>query len=82
MWQTNVFPSAQRRKMRLFEGYKRRAVVVVVADEEQTKRRALQEAQDGKDVPDSAILEMKGTHKNKIIFFYIITKYLHTHFYC
>lgn len=61
MWQTNVFPSAQRRKMRLFEGFKRRAVVVVVGDEEQAKRRALQEAQDGKDVPDSAILEMKGT---------------------
>lgn len=48
--------------MRLFEGFKRRAVVVVVGDEEQAKRRALQEAQDGKDVPDSAILEMKGTH--------------------
>ncbi|KAF2882590.1 hypothetical protein ILUMI_23607 [Ignelater luminosus] len=58
--QTNVFPSAQRRKMRLFEGFKRRAVVVVVGDEEQAKRRALQEAQDGKDVPDSAILEMKA----------------------
>lgn len=58
--QTNVFPSAQRRKMRLFEGFKRRAVVVVVGDDEQAKRRAQQEAQDGKDVPDSAILEMKA----------------------
>lgn len=58
--QTNVFPSAQRRKMRLFEGFKRRAVVVVVGDDEQAKRQALQEAQDGKDVPDSAILEMKA----------------------
>lgn len=60
MWQTNVFPSAQRRKMRSFEGFKRRAVVVVVGDEEQTKRLALHEAQDGKDVPESAVLEMKG----------------------
>lgn len=60
MWQTNVFPSAQRRKMRPFEGFKRRAVIVVIGDEEQARRQSLQEAQDGKDVPDSTILEMKG----------------------
>ncbi|XP_018576808.1 heterogeneous nuclear ribonucleoprotein U-like protein 2 [Anoplophora glabripennis] len=58
--QTNVFPSAQRRKMRPFEGFKRRAVIVVVGDEEQARRQSLQEAQDGKDVPDSTILEMKA----------------------
>ncbi|KAF5296053.1 hypothetical protein FQA39_LY12675 [Lamprigera yunnana] len=58
--QTNVFPSAQRRKMRLFEGFKRQAVVVVVGDDEQVKRQTQQEAQDGKDVPDSAMLEMKA----------------------
>ncbi|KAL3275971.1 hypothetical protein HHI36_020702 [Cryptolaemus montrouzieri] len=58
--QTNVFPSAQRRKLRAFEGFKRRAVVVVVGDEEQAKRQSLKEAQDGKDVPDYAILEMKA----------------------
>ncbi|KAJ8922232.1 hypothetical protein NQ315_004169, partial [Exocentrus adspersus] len=58
--QTNVFPSAQRRKMRPFEGFKRRAVIVVVGDEEQARRQALQEAVDGKEVPDSTILEMKA----------------------
>ncbi|KAK9881562.1 hypothetical protein WA026_016437 [Henosepilachna vigintioctopunctata] len=58
--QTNVFPSAQRRKLRDFEGFKRRAVVVIVGDEEQAKRQSLKEAQDGKDVPDYAILEMKA----------------------
>ncbi|CAH0547849.1 unnamed protein product [Brassicogethes aeneus] len=58
--QTNVFPSAQRRKLRPFEGFKRQAVVIVVSDEEQAKRQSLQEAQDGKDVPDSTILEMKA----------------------
>lgn len=46
--------------MRPFEGFKRRAVVVVVGDEEQAKRRALQEAEDGNDVTDNAVLEMKG----------------------
>lgn len=46
--------------MRPFEGFKRRAVIVVVGDEEQAKRRELQEAEDGKDVPDTAVLEMKG----------------------
>ncbi|XP_019864815.1 heterogeneous nuclear ribonucleoprotein U-like protein 2 isoform X2 [Aethina tumida] len=58
--QTNVFPSAQRRKLRPFEGFKRKAVVLVVTDEEQAKRQTLQEAQDGKEVPDNTILEMKA----------------------
>lgn len=57
-----MFPSAQRRKMRPFEGFKRKAVIVVVGDEEQTKRQALQESTDGKGVPDSVILEMKGIY--------------------
>lgn len=46
--------------MRPFEGFKRRAVVVVVGDEEYARRQALQEAEDGKDVPDTSLLEMKG----------------------
>lgn len=60
MLQTNVLPSAQRRKMRSFEGFKRKAVVVVVGDEEQTKRQSLQEAEYGRDISESAVLEMKG----------------------
>lgn len=55
-----MFPSAQRRKMRPFEGFKRKAVVIVVGDEEQARRQALQETVDSKGVPDSTILEMKG----------------------
>ncbi|XP_063931032.1 heterogeneous nuclear ribonucleoprotein U-like protein 1 isoform X2 [Zophobas morio] len=58
--QPNVYPSAQRRKLRPFEGFKRRAVVVVVGDEEQAKRQSLQEAEGGKDVPDSTVLDMKA----------------------
>lgn len=48
--------------MRSFEGFKRRAVIVVCGDEEQARRRALQESQDGKDVPNIAVYEMKGTY--------------------
>lgn len=62
MWQTNLFPSVQRRKMRPFEGFKRRAVVVVAGEEEQAKREALKEEQGSKDIPNSAVLEMKGIY--------------------
>lgn len=49
--------------MRSFEGFKRRAVVLIVGDEEQAKRQKLQEDNEGgKDVPDSSLLEMKGTN--------------------
>lgn len=58
--QTNVYPSAVRRKMRSFDGFKRRAVVIVPADDEFQRRVAKREAEEGKDVPDSAVLEMKG----------------------
>lgn len=56
--QTNVYPSIQRRKMRSFEGFKRRAVVLVVSDEEQSKRLEKQE-EDQKDCSDK-LLDMKG----------------------
>ena len=46
--------------MRGFEGFVRRAVVIVPTDEELKSRIAKREAEEGKDVPDSAILEMKG----------------------
>ncbi|XP_044766530.1 heterogeneous nuclear ribonucleoprotein U-like protein 2 isoform X2 [Coccinella septempunctata] len=58
--QTNVFPSAQHRKLRAFEGFKRRAVVVVVGDEEFAKRQSLKEAAVGKDVHEYTIMEMKA----------------------
>lgn len=53
--------------MRPFEGFKRRAVIVVVGDEEQARRQALQEAVDGKDVPNGTILEMKGIFARAVI---------------
>ncbi|CAG9835314.1 unnamed protein product [Diabrotica balteata] len=58
--QSNVFASAQSRKMRPFEGFKRKAVIIIVGDEEQTKRQALQEEQEGKEILDSTILGMKA----------------------
>lgn len=61
--QTNVYPSAVRRKMRSFDGFKRRAVVIVPADDEFQRRVAKREAEEGKDVPDSAVLEMKANFK-------------------
>lgn len=58
--QTNVYPSAQKRKMRNFGSFVRRAIVIVPTDEEFKRRVAKREAEEGKDVPDSAVLEMKG----------------------
>lgn len=61
--QTNVYPSAQKRKMRNFEGFVRRAIVIVPTDEEFRRRVAKREAEEGKDVPDSAVLEMKANFR-------------------
>jgi heterogeneous nuclear ribonucleoprotein U-like protein 1 len=58
--QTNVYPSAQRRKMRPFEGFQRKAVVIVPTDEEFKRRCEQREREEGKEIPDSAVLEMKG----------------------
>lgn len=72
--------------MRPFEGFKRKAVIVVVGDEEQTKRQALQESTDGKGVPDSVILEMKGIY---YLIYFNISNIIHqiytrntVYFYC
>lgn len=61
--QTNVYQSAQRRKMRNFVGFKRRALVLVPTDEEFKKRIEKRTSEEGKDVPDSAVLEMKAAFK-------------------
>lgn len=58
--QTNVYPSAQRRKLREFGGYKRTAVVVVPDETTYETRQKQREQADGKDIPDGAILEMKA----------------------
>lgn len=55
-----MYPSAQRRKLREFEGYKRIAVCVVVAEDVQRERALTREAADGKEIPDPAVTDMKG----------------------
>ncbi|CAH4037482.1 heterogeneous nuclear ribonucleoprotein U-like protein 1 isoform X1 [Pieris brassicae] len=58
--QTNVYPSAQRRKLREFEGYRRVAVVIVPEASVLAERQASRETTDGKEVPDPAVIDMKA----------------------
>lgn len=46
--------------MRPFEGFQRKAVVIVPTDEEFKRRCDQREKEEGKEIPDSAVLEMKG----------------------
>uniref|UniRef100_A0A3B4AQA2 B30.2/SPRY domain-containing protein n=1 Tax=Periophthalmus magnuspinnatus TaxID=409849 RepID=A0A3B4AQA2_9GOBI len=57
--QTNVYGSARRRKMRPFEGFQRKAIVICPTDEDLKERTLKQTNEQGKDVPDHAVLEMK-----------------------
>lgn len=61
--QTNVYPTAQRRKMRNFDGFKRKAVVVVPSETEYKRRCDKRDREEGKEIPDSAVLEMKANFK-------------------
>ena len=71
-----MYASARRRKMQPFEGFQRKAVVVVPTDEEFKRRCEKRESDEGKDVPEKAVLEMKGRpllgrlEPVKIVFFY------------
>ncbi|XP_045540630.1 heterogeneous nuclear ribonucleoprotein U-like protein 1 [Papilio machaon] len=58
--QTNVYPSAQRRKLREFDGYRRVAVVIVTDEDTYKERHKRREEADGKEVPDGAIVDMKA----------------------
>ncbi|XP_051974062.1 heterogeneous nuclear ribonucleoprotein U-like protein 1 [Xyrauchen texanus] len=58
--QTNVYGSAQRRKMRPFEGFQRKAIVICPTDEDLKERTLKRTDEEGKDVPDHAVLEMKA----------------------
>ena len=46
--------------MRPFEGMIRKAIVIVPSDEDYKARIEAQEKEETKDVPDNAVMEMKG----------------------
>eukprot|EP00731_Ephydatia_muelleri_P022197 Em0014g788a len=58
--QTNVYASAQKRKMSHFEGFKRKAVVVIPPHHELRRRAALRAKEMGKAVPEEAVNAMKA----------------------
>ncbi|XP_077141807.1 heterogeneous nuclear ribonucleoprotein U-like protein 1 isoform X1 [Ranitomeya variabilis] len=58
--QTNVYPTAQRRKMRPFEGFHRKGIVICPTDDDLQDRIVKRTDEEGKDVPDHAVLEMKA----------------------
>ena len=64
--QTNVFANAQKRKVRPFEGMTRKAIVIVPSEEDYKARIEAQEKAQCKDVPDNAVMEMKGIENQRI----------------
>ncbi|XP_059622428.1 heterogeneous nuclear ribonucleoprotein U-like protein 2 [Phlebotomus argentipes] len=60
--QTNVFASAQRRKMKGFGDFKRIAVIVIPDDEEYKRRVACKNEGGSKEIADFAVNEMKANY--------------------
>ena len=69
--------NAQKRRARPFEGMTRKAIVVVPSEEDYKTRIEAQEKAESKDVPDNAVMEMKGikskTKRNTYV--YVCTMY-------
>ncbi|KAL3877155.1 hypothetical protein ACJMK2_034903 [Sinanodonta woodiana] len=61
--QTNVYPSARRRKMKNFKGFIRKAAIIQPDDTELSRRSDKRTYEDGKYVPEDAVLEMKANFK-------------------
>ncbi|XP_068677386.1 heterogeneous nuclear ribonucleoprotein U-like protein 1 isoform X2 [Montipora foliosa] len=58
--QTNVYFSARRRKMNNFRGFRRIAAVIVNTNDVLKERTEKREREEGKIVPQSAVMEMKA----------------------
>jgi len=58
--QTNVYPTARGKKLKDFNGFDCKAVTVVPSDDEFRRRVSEREAIEGKEIPDSAVLNMKA----------------------